>query len=73
MSLRGEELVATDKPTVVSKPFLDATVVEGGQSNSCFSDPPCADEGNWSKMFSEVDHLLNQLVASKACPWRWGR
>jgi len=32
MSARGGELVATDEPTVVTKPLFDAIIVEDGQS-----------------------------------------
>ena len=46
MSARGGELIATDKSAVGSKPFLDAVVVEHGQSDGCFPDPPCTDESD---------------------------
>ena len=69
MSAGRGELVATDESTVVSKPLLDAVVVEDGQSNGGFPDPSWTDESDWSKAFREVDDLLNQFVASETGPW----
>ena len=65
MSAGGGELVATDEPTIGSEPFLDAIVVEDGQSNVCFPDPPRTDEGDWSKMLCEANELLDQILASE--------
>jgi len=73
MSPRGGELVATDKPTVGSKPFLDAIVVEYGESDGRFPDPPCADESDRSEIFCEPNDLLDQILASETGPRRWGR
>ena len=73
MTARGRELVATDEPAVVSEPFLDAIMVEDGQSERCFPNPAWTDESGWSEIFSETDDLLNQLVASETDPrprWR---
>jgi len=74
MSERGRELVATDKPTVGSKPFLDAIVMEDGESNGCFSNPPCADESDRGEIFCEANDLLDQILAPKTGPrWRGRR
>jgi len=73
MSARGRELVATDKPTVGSKSFLDAIVVEDGESDGRFPNPPCADESDWSEIFCEANDLLDQILASETSPWWWGR
>ena len=73
MSARGGELVATDKPTIVSKPFLDTTVVKDSQSDGCFPDPPWTDESNWGDVFCQTDDPLDQLVTSETGPRRWGR
>ena len=70
MSLGGGELVATNEPTVVSKPFLYAIVVEDSQSDGGFPNPPCTDEGNRGEVSCEADDLLDQLVAPEAGPWR---
>ena len=70
MKGQGGELVATDKPTVVTKPLLDAVVVKDGQSNRRLADPAGTDESNWSKIFCKADDPLDQLVAPKTCP-RW--
>ena len=69
MRTRGGELVATDEPTVVSKPFLDPIVVEDGQSDGGFPDPSWTDESDWSEGFCEANDLLDQLVATKTGSW----
>jgi len=73
MSERGWELVATDKPTVGPKPFLDAIVMEDGESNGCFPNPPCADESDWSEILCKANDLLDQILASETGPRWWGR
>ena len=73
MRARCEELVATDETAVVSKPCFDAIVVEDGQGNGRFSDPPWTDEGDWGQVFCEVDNLLDDIVATETGPWRRGR
>jgi hypothetical protein len=72
MIARGGELVATDEPTVVAKPLLDAIVVEDGQSDGRLSNSTSTDESGWSEVFCQPNNLLDQMVASKAGPWRWG-
>ena len=73
MGARGEELITTDKPTVVSKPLPGAIVVEDGQSDRCLPDSPCADESDWSEVFCEINDLLDQLIAPETSPRRRGR
>ena len=74
MSECGRELVASDEPTVVAKPLLDAIVMEDGQSDGCFSNPSSTDEGHRGEVFRETNDPLNQLATSEAGPWcRWGR
>jgi hypothetical protein len=68
---RGGELVATDEPTVVTKPLLDAIVVEDGQGDGSFPNPASADESDGSELFRETDDLFDPFVASKEDP-RWG-
>ena len=72
MSPGSGELVATNEPTVISEPFLDAIVVEDSQSDGSFPNPPCTDEGDWGEVFREVDDFLDQLVAPETGP-RWQR
>ena len=72
MGAGGVELVATDEPTIGSEPLLYAIVVEDGQSNGRFPDPPCTNESDWSDMFCEVDDVVNQILASETSP-RWRR
>ena len=59
MGTGGWELVATDEPEVMSEALLDSTVVENSQSDRGFPDSASADESDWTKVFSEVDNLLN--------------
>ena len=59
MTERGGELVATDEPTVVAKPFLDAVIVEDGQGDGGLSDPTDTDEGEWGEIFCEADDLID--------------
>ena len=69
MSERGGEFVATDKPTVMAKPFLDAIVVEDSQSDGGLANSASTDESDGREVFCEADDLLDQLVASKEGPW----
>ena len=71
MGTRGWELVATDEPAVMTKPLLDSIVMENRQRDGSFPDPARADEGDWTKVFSEMDDLLDQFIASKERPWWW--
>ena len=59
MSARGRELVATDEPTVVAKPPLDAIVVEDRQSDGGLSNAAGANEGDGVEVLSEIDYLLD--------------
>ena len=70
MSGRGAELVTTDKPAIVSKLLLDATMVEDGEGDRCLPDPPWTDESDWREVFCEADDLLDQLVAAETDPRR---
>ena len=65
------ELVATDEPTVITEPFLDAIVVEDGQSDRCLPNPTCTDESDGCQVVHETDDLFDQFVAPKEGP-RWG-
>ena len=74
MSEGGGELVATDEPTMVAKPLLDAIVVEDGQSDGSLADSTGTNEGDWSKLFCKADNFLDQRVASEEGPrWLWWR
>ena len=70
-------MVATDKSTVVAKPLLDPVVVENGQGNGCLPDSSGTDESDRNEILSEIDYLLDQLVASKEGPllrrWEFSR
>ena len=73
MSGRRGELVAADEPTVVAKSLLDPVVVENSQGNGRLPDPASADESDRSEVLGETDDLIDQLVASEECSWRWRR
>jgi hypothetical protein len=73
MSARSRKLIATNKSAVIAKSFFDPTVVEDGERNRCFPDPPCTNEGDGFEVFSESDHLLDQLLTSEAVPRSRGR
>ena len=73
MSARRRELVASDEPTVISEPFLDAIVVEDRQSDGRFPNPSCTDESDWGQVVCETDDLPDQLVAPETGPRWWGR
>ena len=66
-------MVTPNESTVVAKSLLDLIVVEDRQGDGGFADPTGTNEGNWSKALSEIDYVLDQLVASEECPWwqRW--
>jgi len=65
MSGQGKELIATDESTVVTKPLLDAVVVQNGQSDGRLADSASTDKSNWGEIFRETDNPLDQLVASE--------
>ena len=73
MNARGGELVATDEPTVGSKSFLDAIVVEDSQSDRSLPDPSCPDESDRTEILCEANDLLDQILASETGPRWWGR
>ena len=73
MSGRCRELIAPDEPTVLPKPFLDAIVMEGLQSDGCLANPASANESDRSQVLCQADNLLDQLVTSKKDPGRRGR
>ena len=71
MDTRCRELIATNEPAVIAKPVLDPIMVEDSEGNGCLPNPPCADESDGFKVFSESNDLLNQFVASETGPgWR---
>ena len=73
MKVGGGELVATDEPAVVPKPFLDTIMVEDSQGDRCFPDSPYTEESDRREGFGETNDLLDQLVTSETGPRRRGR
>ena len=69
MTTGGSELVATNEPTVVAKPFLDPIVVEDSQSDGGLANTARANESDWKKVLSEINYVLDQLVTSKEGSW----
>jgi hypothetical protein len=65
VSGRGRELVTTNKSTVMTKSLLDPVVVENGQGDGGLANSTSTNEGDWNEVLSEIDYLLDQLVASK--------
>ena len=73
VSSRSRKLITADESTIVAKSFFDSMVVEDGQRNQSFPNPPCADESEGFEAFCEFDDFLNQFVTSETVPWRRGR
>ena len=73
MCTRSGELVATDEPTVLAKPLLDAILVENSPGDGCLPDPSCTDESDGCEGFGETNDLLDQFTASETGPRPWGR
>ena len=70
--MRCRELIAANESTVMTKPLLDSIVVENCQGDRRLADSASTNESDWNKVLNEIDHLLDQLVASKEGP-RWQR
>ena len=70
---RSGELVATDESTVISKPRLDAIVMEDGQGDGCLANPSSTYESDRTKVFRKADDFSNQFIASETGPWSRGR
>lgn len=54
-----------DEPTIVAELVLNVIVVEDGESNCRFPDPPRANKSNWFEVRSETNKVLDQLVVSE--------
>ena len=59
MNRRGWELVTTDELVFVAKSFRNPIVVENGKGDTGLPNPPRTDESDWTKVFSEMDNLLD--------------
>ena len=59
MTERDGEVVTTDEPTVVAKPFLDAVIVQDRQGDGGLSDSTGTDEGERGEIFCEADDLID--------------
>ena len=55
------------------KPLLDPIVVENGQGDGRLADSASTNEGDRNELLSEIDYLLDQLVASEESPRRQRR
>jgi len=73
MRTRCGELVATDEPTIVAKPFLDAIVVESSQSDGRLANPAGTDESDGCQVSRKLNDLLDKLATSETCPRCRGR
>ena len=73
MNKCGRELVASNKPTVLAKPLLDAMMMENSQCDGCLADSASTNKSDRSQILGETDDLFDQLVTSETSPWRrWG-
>ena len=70
MSTGGRELIATDEPTVIPEPILDATIVEDRERDGSFADPACTDESDGFEVFRETDDFFDQSITSETSS-RW--
>ena len=70
---RGCELVTTDESPVITKPFLDAIVVEDCQGYGCFPDATRTDESDWTEIFCKGDDAFDKFVTPETGPRRRGR
>jgi hypothetical protein len=59
MSARSRKLITTNKSSVIAKSIFDPIVVEDGEGDRRFPDPPCTDESNGFEVLSESSDLLN--------------
>lgn len=66
MSARRWKLVAANESTVVPKSLLDVIMIEDGESNGRLPDPRGTNESDGLELFSEVNDLLDNFVASEA-------
>ena len=73
MKDRGRKLIAADESAVTAKSFLDPIVVEDGEGNRRFPDPPCTNQSDGFQFFGDPDDLVDKLPPSETGPWRWGR
>ena len=73
MRTGGYELIATNEATIVAKPLLDPVVVENSQSDGGLADSARANEGDWNEVLSEINYLLDKVVACKEGSWGRGR
>ena len=66
-------MVTPDKSTVMTKPLLDSIVVEDVQGDRGLANPARTDQSDWCELLSQIDNLLDQLVAAEERPWgkRW--
>ena len=68
MDARGRKL--RNEPSVLIELLLYPVVVEDGECDRCFPDPPCTGESEGFEVFSESNNLRNQVVTSKTIPRR---
>ena len=61
------------EPTVFSKLFLDAIVVEDRQSDGSLPDSPRTDKSDRDEVLYETDDLLGEFFTSETGSRWWGR
>jgi hypothetical protein len=70
---RSRKLITAHESTVFTKSYFNPIVVEDGEGNGCFSNPPCTDESDGLEVIGKPNDLLNQVIASETVPRRRGR
>ena len=58
---------------MITKSLFNVVVVEDTESNMCFPDTVRTDESDGFEVFSKLEDLPNQLIASETGTRPWGR
>ena len=59
MDTRCRELITTDESPVIAVLVLNAMVMENSEGDGRFPNPPCTNESDGFKVFSETDNLFD--------------
>jgi len=64
---RRREFVASDEPTILAEPPLDAIVMEDSQRDGRLADPASTDQSDRTETFCKGNDLVDQIVTTKTC------
>jgi hypothetical protein len=70
---RRRETITTDETTVITKPVLDAVVVENREGDRRFPDPTRSYESNRFEVPGKANDFLDEFLPPEAGSGRWGR